>query len=210
MKKAKAAKAWAIIMKLFDEGKTVEGIVTHKVKGGLNVDIGIPAFLPGSQVDVQRVTDFDQFIGQTITSYIIKVNQKRGNVIISRRKFLSEQRAEVRKRALDTLSVGQVIQGMVKNITNYGVFIDIGGVDGLLHITDMTWGRIAHPSEIVRIGDNVTVKVLALDPTNEKISWHETTARQSLGRSQCRCYRGFTYQGNCFEHYRLRPLHRSC
>lgn len=168
--KAKAAKAWAIIMKLFDEGKTVEGIVTHKVKGGLNVDIGIPAFLPGSQVDVQRVTDFDQFIGQTITSYIIKVNQKRGNVIISRRKFLSEQRAEVRKRALDTLSVGQVIQGMVKNITNYGVFIDIGGVDGLLHITDMTWGRIAHPSEIVRIGDNVTVKVLALDPTNEKIS----------------------------------------
>jgi len=168
--KAKAARAWATIMKLFDEGKTVEGIVTHKVKGGLNVDIGIPAFLPGSQVDVQRVTNFDDFLGQTITAYIIKVNQKRGNVIISRRKFLGEQRAEVRKKVLDTLSVGQVIQGSVKNITNYGVFIDIGGVDGLLHITDMTWGRISHPSEVVRIGDTVTVRVLALDPINEKIS----------------------------------------
>lgn len=168
--KAKAVRAWARIMKLFDEGKTVDGVVTHKVKGGLNVDIGIPAFLPGSQVDVQRVTDFDNFIGQTITAYIIKVNQKRGNVIISRRKFLGEQRAEVRKKVLDTISVGQVIQGTVKNITNYGVFIDIGGVDGLLHITDMTWGRIAHPSEIVRIGETVTVKVLSLDPINEKIS----------------------------------------
>lgn len=168
--KAKAVRAWSRIMKLFEEGKTVDGVVTHKVKGGLNVDIGIPAFLPGSQVDVQRVTDFDNFIGQTITAYIIKVNQKRGNVIISRRKFLGEQRAEVRKKVLDTISVGQVIQGTVKNITNYGVFIDIGGVDGLLHITDMTWGRIAHPSEIVRIGETVTVKVLSLDPVNEKIS----------------------------------------
>lgn len=168
--KAKAARAWATIMKLFDEGKTVEGVVTHKVKGGLNVDIGIPAFLPGSQVDVQRVTNFDDFLGQTITAYIIKVNQKRGNVIISRRKYLSEQRAEVRKKVLDVLSVGQIIQGTVKNITNYGVFIDIGGVDGLLHITDMTWGRISHPSEVLKIGDTVTVKVLALDPLNEKIS----------------------------------------
>ena len=168
--KAKAVRAWSRIMKLFEEGKTVDGVVTHKVKGGLNVDIGIPAFLPGSQVDVQRVTDFDNFLGQTITAYIIKVNQKRGNVIISRRKYLSEQRAEVRKKVLDTLSVNQIIQGTIKNITNYGVFIDIGGVDGLLHITDMTWGRIAHPSEIVRIGETVTVKVLSLDPVNEKIS----------------------------------------
>jgi len=168
--KAKAAKAWSAVMKLYDEGKPAEGVVTHKVKGGLNVDIGIPAFLPGSQIDVQRVTNFDEFLGQTITAYIIKVNQKRGNVIISRRKYLSEQRAEVRKKVLDTLSVGQIIQGSVKNITNYGVFIDIGGVDGLLHITDMTWGRILHPSEVVRIGDTVTVKVLALDPVNEKIS----------------------------------------
>ena len=119
---------------------------------------------------MQRVADFDIFVGQTITAYIIKVNQKRGNVIISRRKFLGEQRAESRKKVLDELSVGQVIQGTVKNITNYGVFIDIGGVDGLLHITDMTWGRIAHPSEMVKIGDLVNVKVLTLDKDHEKIS----------------------------------------
>ena len=143
--KAKALKAWDAIMKLFEEGKPVEGVVAHKVKGGLSVDIGIPAFLPGSQVDTQRVTDFDQFVGQTITAHIIKVNQKRGNVIISRRKYLNEQRSEVRKGVLENLQIGQVIQGIVKNITNYGAFIDIGGVDGLLHITDMTWGRIAHP-----------------------------------------------------------------
>lgn len=168
--KAKAMKAWDSIMKLFDENKPVEGVVTHKVKGGLSVDIGIPAFLPGSQVDTQRVNDFDQFVGQTITANIIKVNQKRGNVIISRRKFLNEQRSESRKKILDQLSVGSVIQGVVKNITKYGVFIDIGGVDGLLHITDMTWGRIAHPSELVKIGDTITVKVLSFDKVNEKIS----------------------------------------
>lgn len=168
--KAKAMKAWDAILKLFEEGKPTEGVVTHKVKGGLSVDIGIPAFLPGSQVDVQRVTNFDQFVGQTISAHIIKVNQKRGNVILSRRKFLHEQRSELRKGVLDTLTQGQVIQGMVKNITNYGVFIDIGGVDGLLHITDMAWRRISHPSELVKIGDNVTVKVLSFDKATEQIS----------------------------------------
>ena len=152
------------------KGKPVEGIVTHKVKGGLNVDIGIPAFLPGSQIDLQRVTDFDQYVGQTITAYILKLNKKRGNVIISRRKYLHDQRSEDRKKILETLTEGQVIQGIVKNITNYGVFIDIGGVDGLLHITDMTWGRIAHPSEMVKIGETITVKVLTFDKNNEKIS----------------------------------------
>lgn len=168
--KAKAMRAWDEIVKLADEGKPVEGMVTHKVKGGLSVDIGIPAFLPGSQIDLQRVTNFDQYVGQTITAMILKVNKKRGNVIISRRKYLSEQRSESRKKILDTLSEGQVIQGTVKNITNYGVFIDIGGVDGLLHITDMTWGRIAHPSELVRIGEKISVKVLSFDKDNEKIS----------------------------------------
>lgn len=168
--KAKALKAWDAILKLFDEGKPVEGLVTHKVKGGLNVDIGVPAFLPGSQVDLQRVTDFDQFVGQKITGYILKVNKKRGNVIISRRKYLHDQRSESRKEVLDKLEAGSVIQGVVKNITNYGVFIDIGGVDGLLHITDMTWGRIAHPSELVKIGDKISVKVLSFDRENEKIS----------------------------------------
>lgn len=168
--KAKAHKAWGVILELFAEGKPVEGEVTHKVKGGLSVDIGIPAFLPGSQVDVQRVTDFDQFVGQTITAHIIKVNQKRGNVIISRRKFLNEQRSEVRKKILDQLKPTDVIQGIVKNITSYGAFIDIGGVDGLLHITDMTWGRIAHPSEMLKIGDTITVQVLSFDKDHEKIS----------------------------------------
>jgi small subunit ribosomal protein S1 len=168
--KAKATRAWDHINKLYQENMPVEGVVTHKVKGGLSVDIGIPAFLPGSQVDVQRVSDFDQYVGQTITAYIIKINQKRGNVIISRRKYLNEQRQESRKLVLDQLQEGQVIEGVVKNITNYGVFIDIGGVDGLLHITDMTWGRIAHPSELVKIGDKIKVKVLSFDKEHEKIS----------------------------------------
>ncbi|HSW73779.1 MAG TPA: S1 RNA-binding domain-containing protein, partial [Candidatus Limnocylindria bacterium] len=119
---------------------------------------------------LQRVTDFDQYVGQKITARIIKVNKKRGNVIISRRKQLADQRSEVRQKILDTLHENQVIQGIVKNITNYGVFIDIGGVDGLLHITDMTWGRIAHPSELVRIGEPITVKVLSFDKEHEKIS----------------------------------------
>ncbi len=168
--KAKALKAWDEITKLYEENKPVEGLVTHKVKGGLSIDLGVPAFLPGSQIDVQRVTDFDQYVGQVIQALIIKINRKRGNVIISRRKLLTDQRAEARGKVLDVLTEGQVIRGSVKNITNYGVFIDIGGVDGLLHITDMTWGRISHPSELVKIGDPITVKVLSIDKQNEKIS----------------------------------------
>ncbi len=168
--KAKARRAWSKIIKLYEDEQPVEGTITHKVKGGLSVDIGIPAFLPGSQIDLQRVTNFDQYVGQTVIASILKVNQKRGNVIVSRRKYLNDQRSEIRKQILDTLAEGQIIQGIVKNITNYGVFIDIGGVDGLLHITDMTWGRISHPSEIVKMGNNVTVKVLSFDKDNEKIS----------------------------------------
>lgn len=167
---AKIVRAWDKITKLFEEGKPVEGLVTHKVKGGLSVDIGVPAFLPGSQVDLYRVTDFDNFVGKTIVAEIVKLNKRRGNVIISCRKYLSECRDKSRKQILDTLDVGKVIMGTVKNITNYGVFIDVGGVDGLLHITDMTWGRISHPSELVKIGDNVTVKVLSIDKDNNKIS----------------------------------------
>jgi small subunit ribosomal protein S1 len=168
--KAKELRAWDRIMKLYHDNQPVEGTVTHKVKGGLSVDIGVQAFLPGSQVDLQRVADFDQYVNQTVTAYILKVNPKRGNVIISRRKYLHEQRAEVRKKVLDTLDVNQVLRGTVKNITNYGAFIDIGGVDGLLHITDMTWGRISHPSEVLSIGDTITVKVLSFDKEHEKIS----------------------------------------
>lgn len=168
--KAKEMRAWDAVTKLFEEGLPAEGLVTHKVKGGLNVDIGIPAFLPGSQIDLQRVTDFDQYVGQVIKACILKLNKKRGNVIISRRKYLHDMRSEERKKILDTLSEGQVIRGDVKNITHYGAFIDIGGVDGLLHITDMTWGRVSHPSEMLRLGETITVKVLSFDKANEKIS----------------------------------------
>jgi len=168
--KAKALKAWERIAELAAADEPVRGLVTHKVKGGLSVDIGIPAFLPGSQVDTQRVTNFDQFVDQEVTCKILKVNKKRGNVIISRRKYLEEQRAEDKKKALEVISDGQVLQGVVKNITSYGVFVDVGGIDGLLHITDMSWGRIAHPSELVRIGDTITVKVISFDKKNEKIS----------------------------------------
>ncbi len=168
--KAKALKAWENIAQLAEADEPVRGVVTHKVKGGLSVDIGIPAFLPGSQVDTQRVTNFDQFVGQEVTCKILKVNKKRGNVIISRRKYLEEQRAEDKKKALETIQEAQVLQGIVKNITSYGVFVDVGGIDGLLHITDMSWGRIAHPSELVRIGDTITVKVISFDKKNEKIS----------------------------------------
>ncbi|HEV2916515.1 MAG TPA: 30S ribosomal protein S1 [Candidatus Babeliales bacterium] len=168
--RAKAMRAWDRIVKLFESEEPVQGIVTHKVKGGLSVDIGIDAFLPGSQIDLQRVTDFDQYVGQKITANILKINRKRGNVIISRRKYLSDIRADARKRVLTDLQPNQIIQGVVKNITNYGAFIDIGGVDGLLHITDMTWGRIAHPSELISIGDTITVMVLSFDKDTEKIS----------------------------------------
>lgn len=168
--KAKALKAWDKISELANADEPVRGIVTHKVKGGLSVDVGIPAFLPGSQIDVQRVTDFDQFVGQEVTCKILKVNKKRGNVIISRRKFIEEQRSEDKKKALETISENQVLQGIVKNITSYGVFVDVGGIDGLLHITDMSWGRIAHPSELVKIGDTITVKVISFDKMHEKIS----------------------------------------
>jgi small subunit ribosomal protein S1 len=167
---AKSIKTWERIAEIAEKGESAIGIVTHKVKGGLSVDIGIPAFLPGSQVDLQRVTNFDQFVGQEVECKILKINKKRGNVIISRRKYLEEQRYEDRKQALSTLQEGQVVQGIVKNITNYGVFVDIGGIDGLLHITDMSWGRISHPSELVKIGDSASVKILSFDKEREKIS----------------------------------------
>ncbi|MCK4517154.1 30S ribosomal protein S1 [Candidatus Babeliales bacterium] len=168
--KAKSLRAWDTLLKLAENDEPVRGVVTHKVKGGLSLDIGIPAFLPGSQVDVQRVNDFDQFVGQEVTCKILKVNQKRGNVIVSRRRYLEEQRFEDKKKALETLAQDQVLQGVVKNITNYGVFVDVGGIDGLLHITDMSWRRISHPSELVRIGDTITVKVISFDKNHEKIS----------------------------------------
>jgi small subunit ribosomal protein S1 len=168
--KAKSAKVWKKIAQYYEENKPVEGVVTGKVKGGLYVDIGITVFLPGSQIDTQRVTDFDQWVGKKIQAYIIKLMPKRGNVIISRRKYIYDQKSGIRKEILESLSVGQVIQGTVKNITKYGAFVDIGGVDGLLHITDMTWSRIEFPTEVIKIGDVISVKVLSFDKETEKVS----------------------------------------
>src|SRR3990167_3590896 len=189
--KAKALKAWDAISTLFEENKPVEGVVIRTVKGGLSVDIGVPAFLPGSQVDTQRVPSFEEFIGKKITANVIKINKKRGNVIISRRKYLAERQAEMHQEIMGNLTVGQVVQGVAKNIAKYGVFVDIGGVDGLLHITDMTWGRISHPSEKVNIGDTITVKILSIDTDNNKISlgmkqlsdnpWEQLPANVQIG-----------------------------
>lgn len=168
--KAKALKAWETISEQADRDESVRGVVTSKVRGGLSVDIGIPAFLPGSQIDTQRIVDFDQFVGQEVICKILKINKKRGNVIVSRRKYLEELRSEEKHKALETIAEGQVLQGVVKNITSYGAFVDIGGIDGLLHITDMSWGRINHPAELVKIGDMLTVKVIAFDRDHEKVS----------------------------------------
>jgi small subunit ribosomal protein S1 len=168
--KAKSLKAWDRLAELAAADEPVKGIVTHKVKGGLSVDVGIPAFLPGSQVDTARVNNFDQFIGEEVFCKIIKINRRRGNVIVSRRKYLESLRSEEKKSALETLTEGQVIEGIVKNITNYGAFVDVGGIDGLLHITDISWGRIAHPGELLKVGDKINVKVLSFDKEHEKIS----------------------------------------
>ncbi len=189
--KAKALKAWETISDQADRDESVRGIVISKVRGGLSVDIGIPAFLPGSQIDTQRIVDFDQFVGQEVICKILKINKKRGNVIVSRRKYLEELRSEEKHKALETIAEGQVLQGVVKNITSYGAFVDVGGIDGLLHITDMSWGRINHPAELVKIGDTVTVKVIAFDREHEKVSlgikqliknpWEGVDARYPIG-----------------------------
>lgn len=168
--KAKSLKAWDRLAELAAADEPVRGVVTHKVKGGLSVDVGIAAFLPGSQVDTSRVNNFDQFIGEEILCKIIKINKRRGNVIVSRRKYLEGLRSEEKRSALEVLSEGQIIEGAVKNITNYGAFVDVGGIDGLLHITDISWGRIAHPSEVLKVGDKIKVKILSFDKEHEKIS----------------------------------------
>jgi small subunit ribosomal protein S1 len=168
--KAKSAKVWNDISDIAEKGGDVTGRVIRKVKGGLRVDIGIPAFLPGSQIDVHRVSNFDQFMNQDVTCKVIKINRKRGNVIVSRRKFIEEERNVQKKKSLEVIDEGQVIKGTVKNITTYGAFVDVGGIDGLLHVTDMSWGRISHPSEILKVGDEVTVKIISFDKENEKIS----------------------------------------
>jgi small subunit ribosomal protein S1 len=168
--KAEKLRIWEQVGRVFEDGGTVLGVIASRVKGGLSVDIGIKAFLPGSQVDLRPVRNLDKLIGERFEFKILKFNQKRGNIVLSRRALLEVDREERRKKTLAVLKEGALIKGFVKNITDYGDFIDLGGVDGLLHITDMTWGRIVHPTEMFNIGDEVEVMVLKFDAQEEKVS----------------------------------------
>jgi small subunit ribosomal protein S1 len=168
--KAEKMKIWDEVERAFAEKKVVVGRVIERIKGGLAVDIGVRAFLPGSQIDVRPVRNLDALRGQDLRMRVIKVNKKRGNIVLSRKVLLEEENAEKKKSTLETLAEGKVLRGVVKNITDYGAFIDLGGIDGLLHITDMSWGRVGHPSEIFKVNDEVDVIVLKYDPATERVS----------------------------------------
>lgn len=168
--KAEILKAWDNISEACEQGKAVEGTVLAKVKGGLSVDIGVKAFLPGSQVDIRPTKNLDKYIGKTMDFKVIKFNKKRGNIVLSRRAILTEERGKLRDETLTQIQEGMIVKGIVKNITDYGAFIDLGGVDGLLHITDMSWGRVKHPSSILNVGDEINVKILKYDSSKERVS----------------------------------------
>src|SRR5213592_1655573 len=173
--KADKIKVWDAITQAYEKGQPVEGRVVEVVKCGLAVDVGVKAFLPGSQVDLRPVKNLASMVGQQIRAKVIKLNRRRGNVVLSRRTVLEEEREEKKKHTLEVLNEGMVLTGTVKNITDYGAFIDLGGIDGLLHVTDMSWGRVGHPSEIFQVGDQVEVVVLHFD---------RETGRVSLGYKQ--------------------------
>jgi small subunit ribosomal protein S1 len=169
--KADRVRVWRDVSRSCREGEVLEGEITAKVKGGLSVDIdGIMAFLPGSQIDLKPVGNLDELVGKRRKFKVIKFNRKRNNIVLSRRTLLEEERKQLRVDTLKTLQEGDVVEGTVKNLTEYGAFIDIGGMDGLLHITDMSWGRIAHPSDKLSTGDRIKVKVLHFDREKEKVS----------------------------------------
>src|SRR6476619_5233384 len=168
--KAEKMKIWDEVEKAYADKKVVIGRVIERIKGGLAVDIGVRAFLPGSQIDVRPVRNLDALKGQELRMRVIKVNKKRGNIVLSRKAVLEEENAERKTQTLETLEEGKVLTGSVKNITEYGAFVDLGGIDGLLHITDMSWGRINHPSEMVKIDDQIEVMILHIDHEKEKIA----------------------------------------
>ena len=168
--KAEKMKIWDEVEKAYDDRRVVIGRVIERIKGGLAVDIGVRAFLPGSQVDVRPVRNLDALRGQELRMRVIKVNKKRGNIVLSRKALLEEENAEKKKHTLATLEEGKVLHGVVKNITDYGAFIDLGGIDGLLHVTDMSWGRAAHPSDLFKVNDEVDVVVLKFDRATERVS----------------------------------------
>ena len=168
--KADMLRAWSDISKAAENEEVIEGTVVAKVKGGLSVDIGVKAFLPGSQIDLRPVRNMDVYIGKRYKFKVIKFNKKRGNIVLSRRALLEEERESLKTQTLDAMKEGSIVTGLVKNITDYGAFIDLGGMDGLLHITDMSWGRIKHPSEVLNVGDEIQVKVLKYDNEKERVS----------------------------------------
>ena len=168
-RKADRIRGWERLVTACGEGDMITGKVMRKIKGGLLVDVGVPVFLPASQVDIRRPSDIGEFIGKEITGKILKIDTERRNIVISRRRFLEEERSVAKDKLLEEIEVGQVRKGTVKNLADFGAFVDLGGIDGLLHITDMSWGRIGHPSEILRIDDEIEVMILSVDTEREKI-----------------------------------------
>jgi small subunit ribosomal protein S1 len=169
-RKADRIRGWERVLQKNKEGDIVQGMVTRKIKGGLLVDIGVPAFLPASQVDIRRPADIGEYVGQIVEAKVLKIDQERRNIVVSRRKLIEERRSQAKTKLLAEVKEGQVRKGIVKNIADFGVFIDLGGLDGLLHITDMSWGRIGHPSEILKVDQEVEVQILAVDREKEKIA----------------------------------------
>lgn len=189
--RAEMLRAWDRISDAFENSQIIEGQIVSRVKGGLSVDIGVKAFLPGSQVDLRPVRNLDKLIGQTFEFKIIKFNKKRGNIVLSRRVLLEQDREKMRGETLENLAEGNVLKGIIKNITDYGAFVDLGGIDGLLHITDMSWGRINHPTQLFEVGQEVEVKVLSYDQQKHRVSlgykqlqndpWVEATSKYEVG-----------------------------
>ncbi|MBN1591162.1 MAG: S1 RNA-binding domain-containing protein [Pirellulales bacterium] len=190
-RKAEKIEAWMKVMETVQEGDVVTGTVTRKIKGGLLVDIGVNVFLPASQVDIRRPADIGDYIGRTIQCMVLKIDEARRNIVVSRRSLIEAERAEKKAQLLEGLEDGQLRKGVVKNIAEFGAFVDLGGIDGLLHITDMSWGRINHPSEIVSIDEEIEVQILHIDREKEKIAlglkqkspspWEEVEARYPVG-----------------------------
>jgi small subunit ribosomal protein S1 len=190
--KADRLLVWDEISRAYKADQPVEGTVISRVKGGLAVDIGVKAFLPGSQVDLRPVRNLEQIVGNKLKFKIIKFNKRRGNIVLSRRALLETERRKLRESTLETLAPGQIIDGVIKNLTDYGAFIDLGGIDGLLHVTDMSWGRVNHPSELFHVGDEIKVKVLKFDPESERVSlglkqiqpdpWIDASMRYPIGK----------------------------
>jgi small subunit ribosomal protein S1 len=169
-KRARFEKAWRRIEGAAESGEPVEGTVIEVVKGGLIVDLGVRGFLPASLVDIRRVHDLDEFMSQTLECKVIELNRSRNNVVLSRRAVLEEERKEVREQILDRLEPGQVVEGKISNIVDFGAFVDLEGIDGLIHISELSWSHVNHPSEVLAIGDDVRVKVLDIDKDRQRIS----------------------------------------